>query len=140
MGPREVVVGRDRTVAVAALGAAVALALLAAAAAYAVGEAGVGASVGGVPARRLLQWLFVASVAVGGVAAALAAHFESGAVPAFVVAGAPALGFFLALAAVDPLVPRRSIAMSLGTVAGVYVGVGTPAFLVGVAARRLRVA
>jgi hypothetical protein len=135
MEPRAVVVGRDRTVAAAAVGAAVVLALLAAAGAVVVVEGGAVAT----SARRPLQWLFVASVAGGGVAAALAARYGSGVVPAFVVAGAPALGFFLALAALDPFVPRRSIVMRLGTVVGVYVGVGTPAFLVGIAVRRLRV-
>jgi Na+/H+-translocating membrane pyrophosphatase len=130
MDIRRALVGRHPAVAVAV---AVALAVLAGVVAYAVAGAGVRP----VSGQSALRSLFVASVAAGGVGAAVAARYRCGALPGLLLAGAPALGFFVALALAET-VPGRSLAANAGTVAAVSVGVGTPGLLAGVVVRRFR--
>jgi hypothetical protein len=131
MDIRRALVGRHPAVAVAV---AVALAVLAGVVAYAVAGAGVRP----VSGQSALRNLFVASVAAGGVGAAVAARYRCGALPGLLLAGAPALGYFVALALAGPVAPGRSLATNAGTVAAVSVGVGTPGLLAGVVVRRFR--
>jgi hypothetical protein len=136
MRPRVVLVGRDRGLTLRAVAAAVALAGLAGGLVWAVAQA----PTADLPAPRpaTLRWLLLGGIALGGLGAAAVAHLNDGIVPTLALATAAPLGFYAALGTAGLLPPGGSFAQSLGTAAGVGVGVGTPAFLAGVVVRRFR--
>jgi hypothetical protein len=136
MRTRELLVGRDWWLAVRALAVALVLAGVASGLVWTV----VRSPTADLPVARrtALRWLLLGGIAVGGLGAAAVAHLNDGVIPTVVLATAAPFGFYLGLAATGTPIPGGSIAEGLGTAAGVGVGVGTPAFLVGVVSRKLR--